>query len=81
MEAAAIQAQIDMVDAINSIRREDFKSEEAYMKEVNKVRQYYSELYEYYMSETDKALSNSATIYEEDWATYSDKTGYKIVAD
>lgn len=81
MEAAAIQAPINMVDAINSIRREDFESEAAYMEEVNRVREYYTGLYKYYIDESNKALSNSATIYNEDWLAYSEKTGYKIVAN
>ena len=81
MEAAAIQAQINMVDAINNIRREDFESEAAYMEEVNRVREYYTGLYKYYIDESNKALSNSATIYNEDWLAYSEKTGYKIVAN
>ena len=81
MEAAAIQAQVDMVNAINALRREDYESEEEYNAAVDAIKQEYSKRYGYYIDEMNKALKNSSTVYEEDWLTYKKYSGEKITED
>ena len=78
MEDAAIQAQIDMMNAIQSLRVEDFANEEEYQKKIDEIVKDYTGRRKYAYSEMDKAIQNSSVIYQEDWSKYSSYTGYKI---
>jgi hypothetical protein len=70
-----------MMNAINSLRVQDFENEEAYLARVQEIVDYYTGKREHAYNQMNVALQNSQVIYNEDWAKYSAATGYKISAD
>ena len=81
MQDRIIQSQIDMAEAINNIRREDYATQEEYETEVARVTEHYTALQMGLREELLKALDNSKKIYESDWTQYSKSTGYKISSE
>ena len=78
MQDRVIQAEIDMVEAINSLRVEDFATQEEYQAEVTRITEYYTGMRNYALDELNKTIDNSKNIYQSDWNEYSQKIGYKI---
>jgi len=78
MQERVIQAEVDMVEAINALRVEDFATQEEYQAEVTRITEYYTGMRNYALDELNKAIENSKTIYQNDWLAYSEKTGCKI---
>lgn len=78
MQNAIIQTEADMLAAIAQLHEEDYASQEEYLKAVDEVRKYYTDKRNYYFSELQKSIGNNKTLYNEDWQSYSENTGYKI---
>jgi hypothetical protein len=78
MQERVIQAEVDMIEAINALRAEDFATQEEYQAEVTRITEYYTGMRNYALDELNRAIENSKTIYQNDWLAYSEKTGYKI---
>lgn len=78
VQSAIIQTEADMLAAIEQLHEEDYASQEEYFKAVDAVRKYYTDKRNYYFSELQKSIGNNKTLYNEDWQSYSDNTGYKI---
>lgn len=78
MQDMVIQSEIKMIEAINALRAEDFVTQEEYQAEVTRITEYYTGMRNYALNELNKSLDNSKIIYETDWMSYSEKTGYKI---
>ena len=78
VQSAIIQTEADMLAAIEQLHEEDYASQEEYFKAVDEVRKYYTDKRNYYFSELQKSIGNNKTLYNEDWQSYSDNTGYKI---
>lgn len=81
MQDAALQAEIDLVNAIKDLRVQDFENEAAYQAEVTRLTEYYTGKRTFMLNEMNKALQNSSTIYDEDWTNYNKYSGYKISDD
>jgi len=70
-----------MVEEIEAIRIEDYASAEEYWNAINDIKEHYSTLMDGNMEQMDIVFNEQTRLYEEDWATYSEMTGYKISAD
>lgn len=78
VQSAIIQTEADMLAAIKQLHEEDYASQEEYFKAVDEVRKHYTDKRNYYFSELQKSIGNNKTLYNDDWQSYSDNTGYKI---
>lgn len=81
MEAQWIQSNQDILEEIQSLRIQDFENVEEYEAAVNKIKEHYAGKNKYILDEMNKALSNSKTVYDEDWLNYSDYNGKRLEAD
>ena len=52
-------------DAVGALKAEDFENKEAYMAEVDRLTEYYTERDKYLQGEFDKAVKNSGSTYKE----------------
>ena len=78
VQSTIIQTEADMLAAVKQLHEEDYASQEEYFKAVDEVRKHYTDKRNYYFSELQKSIGNNKTLYNEDWQSYSDNTGYKI---
>jgi hypothetical protein len=70
-----------MTEAIKSIDKTQFATEDAYKERIDQIREYYMDQQNYYYDEMAKALGNNKELYENDWLNYSNLTNYKISSD
>jgi len=70
-----------MMEEIQQIRIEDYASYEEYMEAVNAVEEHYGALMDYNMEQLGIVFDEQTRLYDDDWAKYSEATGYKISAD
>ena len=81
LQEKALDAQKAMTEAIKSIDKTQFATEDAYKERIDQIREYYMDQQNYYYDEMAKALSNNKELYENDWLNYSNLTNYKISSD
>ena len=81
MQEMVISAEVNMIEAINELRAEDFETQEAYQAEVTRITEYYTGMRNYALDELNKALDNSKYVYENDWKSYSGYQNQKLEAD
>lgn len=81
MQDRVIQAEVDMVEALNNLRAEDFETQEAYQAEVTRITEYYTGLRNYALGEMNNAINNSKEVYNNDWLAYSDYSNKRLTAD
>jgi TP901 family phage tail tape measure protein len=81
MNDSIIQLQAEMTQKIEEIMMDETLSAEEKMARVQEVTTFYQEQMNYYMDELELVLGENQVLYEEDWAKYSELTGYKISAN
>ena len=81
MNDSIIQMQAEMTQKIEEIMMDETLSAEEKMARVQEVTTFYQEQMGYYMGELELVLGENQVLYEEDWAKYSELTGYKISAN
>ena len=81
LQEKALDAQKAMTEAIKSIDKTQFATEDAYKERIDQIREYYMDQQNYYYDEMAKALDNNKELYENDWLNYSNLTNYKISSD
>jgi hypothetical protein len=81
LQEQIIQAEQECADALANLRASDYASYEEYQAAVEQIRSDYTERVQALNSQLNKALGNNKKLYEEDWTTYSQMTGYKISDD
>ena len=81
MSKAMLSISQQMRDEIAALNIQDFESTEDYYKEIQRIQDKYSDQLAHRESELNKAISNNSDLYSQDWANYSEATGYKISAD
>lgn len=81
LQEKALDAQKAMTEAIKSIDKTQFATEDAYKERIDQIREYYMDQQNYYYDEMAKALGNNKELYENDWLNYSNLTNYKISSD
>lgn len=75
---ALLQLQQEYSEALNSIKREDFASQEEYEAKLQEITDYYQQMINYRSEQLNMVTTNAKTLYDEDWKKYSEATGYKI---
>jgi len=70
-----------MMDEIESIRVEDYANREEYENAIQAIYDHYGVMMDGYMDQMDIVFGENQRLYTEDWATYSEMTGYKISED
>ena len=65
MSDMIIQNQQEMVDALAAIDKNAYETEEEYLAEVDRVKQYYLDRDAYLRSEMEKAMQHTGVVYEE----------------
>ena len=81
LEDNYLQLQQNVRDQIANLDITQFATEEEYLAEVDRIQQAALELQKRYGQQMDNAINNNRDLYENDWATYSRLTGYKISID
>ena len=81
MNDSIIQLQAEMTQKIEEIMMDETLSAEEKMARVQEVTTFYQEQMNYYMDELELVLGENQVLYEEDWAKYSELTGYKMSAN
>ena len=81
LQEQIIQTQQECADALAAIKESDFNSYEEWREAVDRTQAYYDQKMDFYYSQLDGALGNNRELYENDWARYSELTGYKISSD
>lgn len=78
MQSRVIQAEVDMVAAINALRVEDFATQEEYQAEVERITRYYTGMREYALTELNTAIEDSKETYENDYKNYYESTNKQL---
>ena len=81
LEDNYLQLQQNVRDEIASLDITQFATEEEYLAEVDRIQQHAIEMQERLSQQMGNALGNNRDLYENEWTTYSQMTGYKISAD
>ena len=81
LEDNYLQLQQNVRDQIANLDITQFATEEEYLAEVDRIQSAALELQKRYGQQMDNAINNNRDLYENDWATYSRLTGYKISLD
>ena len=81
LEDNYLQLQQNVRDQIANLDITQFATEEEYLAEVDRIQQAALELQDRYGQQMSNAINNNRDLYENDWATYSRITGYKISLD
>ena len=76
-----IDLQERMIEEIEALRVEDFASAEEYYAKVQEIKDYYGNLMDINLQNLDIVFAEQERLYNDDWATYSEMTGYKISDD
>lgn len=81
MEDQIINLPREYADKMREIASDMNLTEEERKTKMEELTAFYSEKYKYLYDELGKALGNSQLLYEQDWQSYSQHTGYKIALD
>ena len=81
LEENYLELQQNVRDQLASLDITQFATEEEYLAEVNRIQQAALELQDRYGQQMTNATNNNQDLYNNDWKTYSEMTGYKISAD
>ena len=81
MDAQIITNLQEMSDKIRALNVQDFESYEDYLKEVNRIKEYYGEIHAALVEELEDATNNSKILYNDDWKTYEVFTDKKVEDD
>ena len=81
LEENYLQLQQNVRDQLANLDITQFATEEEYLAEVNRIQQAALELQDRYGQQMTNATNNNQDLYNNDWKTYSEMTGYKISAD
>ena len=81
MQESMIQLELDYKQEVEAIMLDETLSAEERMQRLNEVTEYYKGKMEYYGGELNLVLGENKRLYDEDWAAYSDATGYKMSLD
>lgn len=76
-----IQAEQDMTDQINDLDVTKFASKEAYLDAVNRIIDATRAKEQQYKDQLAQTLEQQNTLYEDDWARYNERTGYRMARD
>lgn len=76
-----VNIETEYQEALAGIVPGDYESQAEYQEAVQQMQDYYLEKIRYFYDEMNKVTENNQELYNEDWAAYSEKTGYKISAD
>ena len=76
-----VQMEAEMAAKIEEIMNDETLSMEERMAKVQETTAFYQDQMGYYLDELGLVLGENQILYEEDWAKYSELTGYKISAD
>ena len=78
MSEKLISTSQEMQEAIAAVRIQDFESQDAYYKEIDRIYRLYQDQLGQQESELNKAVANNKVLYDTDWTNYHNATGYKI---
>lgn len=81
MEERIIQSNINMIEELANLKEEDFESTEAFEAEKTRIIKFYTDERKWLLDEMNKALTNSNTVYNEDWLNYEGYNNKKLTAD
>lgn len=81
LQAGLIQMQQEYSQAYQDILLNDTLSEEERQARLDALEEWRQEKFDYYNSQLGTALNNNQSLYENEWAKYSEMTGYKISDD
>ena len=76
-----IQMETELTAKLEEIANDETLSQEEKMARMNETIAFYQEQMGYYMDELGLVLGENQILYEQDWAKYSELTGYKISAN
>ena len=78
MSEKIISASQAMMEEIQNLNKNNFENEQEYLEEINRIKAKYAESLGVTEEELNKALANNEELYDKDWQSYSNKTGYAI---
>jgi hypothetical protein len=78
MSEKIISASQAMMEEIQNLNKNNFENEQEYLAEINRIKAKYAESLGVTEEELNKALANNEELYDKDWQSYSNKTGYAI---
>ena len=78
MSEKIISASQAMMEEIQNLNKNNFENEQEYLAEINRIKAKYAESLGVTEEELNKALVNNEELYDKDWQSYSNKTGYAI---
>ena len=81
LQSNILQLQQDLAEELANVNRADFENTEEYTAKLEEIKARYYEKMGFYTSQMNTALDNQSDVYENDWAKYSEATGYKISAN
>jgi hypothetical protein len=81
MQEQIMNLNSQMAQELAGVDKSLFATEEEYLAELNRIREYYAEKSNKLMDQINKALGDNRELYEKDWKAYSEATGYKISAN
>lgn len=81
MQDNIVQLETEMAQKLEEIMLDETLSAEERMAKMQEVTTFYQGQMYYYMDELSLVLGENRILYEEDWAKYSELTGYKISAN
>lgn len=76
-----IQMETELTAKLEEIANDETLSQEEKMARMNETIAFYQEQMGYYMDELGLVIGENQILYEQDWAKYSELTGYKISAN
>lgn len=78
LQENVITLEQEWADALQEVWTNKELTDEQKKAEVDRLQEFYQSQKDYLVQELETALQNSKTLYEDDWASYSQHTGYKI---
>ena len=81
MQDMLISMPKEFAEAMQAIATDMTLSEEERKQRMDETTTYYTEKYKYVTNQLGIALDDADWLYKNDWANYSEKTGYKISLD
>ena len=81
LQSNILQLQQDLAEELANVNRADFENTEEYTAKLEEIKARYYTKMDFYTSQMNTALTNQHDVYENDWANYSEATGYKISAN
>ena len=81
MEQQIMELNNAMLQEMAGVDKSLYASEEEYLAELTRIREFYMEKSNRLMEQINAAMGNNKELYEQDWKAYSEATGYKISAN